>query len=287
MTDQLVSEALSPDFTRLGRGAAASASELGPLADLVGTWFTNNGVEAIAVPTTAPNGKESFRLIVRPYIEVLTITPIGAPVPNRGGPAGDMFINGLKYDLRVTDAVTTEPLHVENGMWLFLGEGQDPAVARLASVPHGDAVLAVGTAATIQGPPNIPDRSALPLTGPKPPLGYTDPYLRAGFGFDSSNFNAGLQEVVKSQNIVQTTTLSVATEGGGGISNIPFVNANAATTAFFCDYWIETVQSANGSQTMQLQYSQQTDIEFLPTFGGPPGSRIMWPHVNTATLVKQ
>jgi hypothetical protein len=286
MTQQLVSESLTPHFTRLGRDAATSADDLGPLADLVGKWLGSDGVELIAVPDMSGD-KESFRLILRPYIEVFTVSPIGAPVPNRGGPAGDMFINGVMYDIRITDAVTKEPLHLENGMWLYMGEGQEPAVARLASIPHGDAFVAVGDATTVEGPPTIVDRSALPVSGPETPFGYTDPYLSLGSGFDPSNFNSTLQATIKDQNIVQTTTLSVATENGGGISNIPFVDRNATATAFFCDFWIETVQAANGQRFQQLQYSQQTNIQFMPTFGGAPGSLIMWPHTNVATLVKQ
>lgn len=286
MTEQLVSEGLSPGFTRLGRSATTTASDLGPLADLVGRWFATDGVEAIAVPAMSGTS-ESFTLIVRPYIETLSVKPIGAPVPNRGGPAGDMYINGVMYEIRITDALTKEPLHLENGMWLYMGAGQDPAVARVASIPHGDAVLAVGTASTVPGPPTIEARSALPVSGPSTPFGYTDVYQLAGFGFQPSNFNAGLQAVIQQQDIVETTTLSVSTENGGGISNIPFVDRNAAATAFFCDFWIETVRSLNGTLFQQIQYSQQTNIEFLPTFGGPPGSLVMWPHTNTATLVKQ
>lgn len=286
MTEQLVSESLSPQFTRLGRDAATTVSDLGPLADLVGKWLGTDGQELIAVPEMSGD-KESFRLIFRPYIETLTVVPIGAPVPDRGGPAGDMFINGVMYDIRITDAVTKEPLHLENGMWLYMGEGRDPAVARLASIPHGDALVAVGGATTADGPPTIPDRSALPVSGPDTPLGYTDPYLDLGSGFDASNFNASLQATVKGQNIVRTTTLSVSTENGGGIANIPFVDRNATASAFFCDLWIETVQAANGQRFQQLQYSLQTNIAFIPAFGGTPGTLIMWPHTNVATLVKQ
>ena len=286
MTHQLVSESLSPGFTRLGRGAATTVSDLGPLADLVGTWFSNSGMEVMAVPTA--NGKAaSARIIIRPYIEILTVRAIGAPVPSRGGLAGDRFLNGVLYEIHITDAVTTEPLHVENGMWLYLGEGETPSVVRVASIPHGDAVLAVGEVHSHPGPPNIVDSSALPLSGPDTPPGYTDQYENAGFGFDPSNVNAGLQAVIKPQQIVQTTNLSVTTMNGGGITNIPFVDRNAKAAAFNCDYWIETVEKPNGRQFQQLQYSQQTDIVFLPTFGGPPGSLILWPHTNVATLLKQ
>jgi hypothetical protein len=91
--------------------------------------------------------------------------------------------------------------------------------------------------------------------------------------------------------VVKTTTLSVSTDNGGGILNIPFVDANANATRFACDYWIETIESTppgGGSpeRVQQLQYSQQTNIEFLPQFGNPD-QLIMWPHVNVNTLRKQ
>jgi hypothetical protein len=89
------------------------------LADLIGTWFGTHGWELIAVPH-----EESFHLIVRPYVEVVTFEALGAPVPNRGGPVPDLFIAGLLYQIRITDLQTNEPLHLENGMWLNLCESQ-------------------------------------------------------------------------------------------------------------------------------------------------------------------
>lgn len=283
MTEALVSEAVSPGFTRLGRPATTTVSDLGPLADLVGTWTGVSGLEVIAVPVGP-----SFKLIVRPYVEVLTVAPIGAPVPNRGGPAGDLFITGVVYETRISDAETAEPLHVENGMWLYM-EGEDPAIARLSSVPHGDSILALGSASMIDGPPPISDES--PLPDGQPPdvhLGYLDQYSTGGFGFDRNNYNAGIQKVIADQVIVATTTLDVSTANGGSIANIPFVNRHAATTRFSSVFWIETVRRApNGTLFQQLQYSQNTAIEFLPKAGAPPGGLIEWPHTNTATLIKQ
>jgi hypothetical protein len=97
-----------------------------------------------------------------------------------------------------------------------------------------------------------------------------------------------LQEAIAGLDIVQTITLSVSTQDGGGIVNIPFVDKNANATQFTCQYWIETVKDpSTGEDVQQLQYSQQTNIEFLPAFGGSPGQLIMWPHVNVNTLRKQ
>ena len=78
-------------------------------------WIGSQGWELIAVPEGNPGGPEGFTFIARPYVEVVSFTPIGAPVPNRGGPVGEMFITGLMYDMRITDLVTNEPLHLKTG----------------------------------------------------------------------------------------------------------------------------------------------------------------------------
>lgn len=289
--EAVVAESATPltaslGLTRLGRPAAQTVSGLGPLANLEGTWMGSHGWELIALPSGRSGGAEGFQLLIRPYIEVVTFAPLGAPVPDRGGPNGDLFLTGLEYSMRITDAETNSPLHLENGMWLLLD--QQGTVARMASIPHGDTLLAIGMSQTTAGAPTIPPLSTLPDAGPKMPLGYTDPYLNPPPGFSTANAHQVLEEAIQGQQIESTTTLSVSTANGGGLVNIPFVSANADATQFTCTYWIESVQDpATGQVFAQLQYSQQTDLRFLPTFGGPPGSLIMWPHVNVNTLVKQ
>ena len=93
-----------------------------------------------------------------------------------------MFIIGLMYDMRITDLVTNEPLHLETGMWLNLADVQggtppDQPIVRSASIPHGDSVLAVGTSSETVGPPDIQLTSAVPDAGPKAPNGYTDDWM--------------------------------------------------------------------------------------------------------------
>lgn len=284
MTELTAPDSTSVGLTRLGRDATASVDELGPLANLVGTWMGTHGWELIAVPTST-KGEEGFRLIARPYVEILTFSPLGAPIPDRGGPAGDAFLTGLFYDIRITDLETNEPLHFENGMWLYLAAAEQP-IYRLASIPHGDALLAAGTATTTDGGPAIPTITGAPDAG-KAPLGYSDVYLRAVDGFHPGAPNDVLQQAIAGQSIVRTTTLSLSTQNGGGVLNIPFVAKNANATAFQCTYWVETVRDPKtGQEVQQLQYSQQTNIEFMPKFGDP-GQLIMWPHVNVNTLRKQ
>ncbi|MGN6557054.1 MAG: heme-binding protein [Solirubrobacterales bacterium] len=283
MSELTAPDSTSVGITRLGRTATTTADELGPLADLVGTWM-GKGWELIAVP----QGETGFHLIVRPYVEVLTVEPIGAPVPNRG-PKEDMLISGLMYKTRITDRETHEPLHLENGMWLYLKNAkQEPVevpIVRQASIPHGDVLLALGTSSTGQAP-EIPTIKGAPEKEVGMNPGYLDPYIVPREGFDPSSPNQVLVEANKGLDIVATTTLLVSTEGEGGILNIPFVREHANATRFTCTYWLETVKGTKGEEVLQLQYSQQTNIEFLPKKDHEPGL-IMWPHINVNTLRKQ
>lgn len=276
----------SVGLTRLGTDAHSTASALGPLASLVGTWIGTGGWELMAVP----QGDKGFRLIVRPYVEVITFSALGAQVPDRGGPVPDLFVNGLMYSTRIADAETDEPLHLETGMWFYLGEDQPQAIARSASIPHGDSLLALGSHQTAAGPPPITSHTALPDAGPKTPFGYTDVYMSpfnfGGVDFVASDPQKVLTDVLATQDILETTTLSISTANSGGILNIPYVDKNARASAFDCVFWIEKVKDPTLGHTMQLQYSQITNIEFLPQFGNP-GQLITWLHVNVATLHKQ
>ena len=282
-------------FVRLSGSPQEVADSLGPLADLVGTWVGNHGWNLIAVPSYNQESKISgFQLLIRPYIETITFSSLGAKVPDRGGEVGTLMLTGVQYDLRITDAETNQPLHFENGMWLFLNQNPqpgtpEPTIYRHAVIPHGNSLAAFGNYTISEGAPQIPDINTVPEIGHPTQDGYLDPYIGPPIpGFDTSNPNKVLQQVISQQNILQTTTLNVSTQNnGGGIINIPFVTAHANATAFNGTFWIEKVES-EGTVFEQLQYSQQTNLEFLQVFGQPdPAKLIMWPHVNINTLVKQ
>ncbi len=292
---------LLPGFVRLSGSQAEVENQLGPLAALVGTWRGNAGWNLIAVPSQK-DGQPNFTLLIQNYSETITFTPIGAPVPNRGGQV-EQFITGLMYDLTVVDNTTEGILHLENGMWLNLSNIQPQpdgpvqplkqlpppefSIARQASIPHGDVVIALGNATTSTGKPNIPNIVATPpdLGHPKL-LGYLDPYKHNAFPqFDAHNPNSMLQAAIKNQNIGNVTTITVDTANkGGSIVNIPFIDQHVNPTRFVSTFWIEQVITDN-LNFMQLQYSQQADLNFLPKFNAP--GIIMWPHVNVNTLRKQ
>ncbi|MDB5086067.1 MAG: hypothetical protein JWR09_61 [Mucilaginibacter sp.] len=285
-------------FVRLSGSVAEVASKLGPLADLEGTWHGSDGWNMIAVPSQN-SGRPSFTLLVQNYYETITFTAIGAPVPNRGG-ATEQFITGLTYELTVIDKLTQGVLHVENGMWLNMADVQAqpdgpvkaaaPApftIARMSSIPHGDALMALGNATTPGGKFAIPDMNALPVDMGRPDLGYLDAYkiIQQFPQFSARNPNLMLQKAIANQTIGKVTTIHVDTQNqGGNISNIPFIHEHVNASRFMSTFWIEDV-TMDGINFKQLQYSQQADLDFLPKFGIP--GLIMWPHVNVNTLRKQ
>jgi len=69
----------------------------------------------------------------------------------------------------------------------------------------------------------------------------------------------------------------VTTENAGGVSNIPFLTTNANTQVVESVFAIERVQGPDGSEILQLQYSQTA----LLNFGG-----MSWPHVTVGTLIR-
>jgi hypothetical protein len=126
-------------------------------------------------------------------------------------------------------------------------------------------------------------------TAPASVPGLTDAVL--------NNPNLLLKNAIVGQNIINTTVLIVASDptllpapggplpahaaAGGGIADIDFLsggvatgfNANVLSTT--ATFWIETVQNADGTQFLQLQYTQRV----LLVFNG-----LVWPHVSVATL---
>jgi hypothetical protein len=293
-------EALLKGFVRLGGTPEEVASKLGPLADLEGTWTGNTGWNLIAVPSML-NGNPEFTLLIQQYSETITFTPITAPVPNRGGTT-QQFITGLLYELTINDLKYPNGiLHIENGMWLNMSDieaqpdgpviesnaPQPFTIARMSSIPHGDVVIALGNAVTSSAAPVFPAISAIPAPEGLPPVfGYTDPYSLNEFSaeFHTADVNSTLAATAATQTITQVTTITVDTENtGGSISNIPFVQQHVSPSRFQSTFWIENVVDGD-LNFLQLQYSQQADLNFIKKFNLP--GDILWPHVNVNTLRK-
>ncbi|POZ61951.1 heme-binding protein [Chromobacterium alticapitis] len=264
-------------------------NNLGPLAELPGTWV-GHGYNMIAVPDF--QNKQIFRLIVNATRETLSFSPIGGPIPNRGSKQDDILLYGLTYLQQVNDAATDEGIHTEPGLWLHVPPTSDPdapsTIVRQSTIPHGDSLLAQGQSSCEARAPVIAPVSTLPtpLPGHPPlPLGYTDPYLNGKFppGFDMQNPNQALVDVLNREidtglKIVSTINLPVSTKNVGAVVNIPFIVVNANAVEMDSIFWIETVQRPDGSQFLQLQYTQTV----LLVFDG-----IVWPHISVATLIKR
>jgi hypothetical protein len=278
-----------PLHFRASAPLAIHARHLGNLADLPGTWV-GKGFNLISLPDFH-DGKP-FRLQLNATVETLEFTPIGGKIPNRGSGQDDIFLFGVTYLQRVSDAKSNGALHIEPGLWLNVPGTTVPnkpaAIVRQGTIPHGDSLLATGPVIAPVPKPIFQPVDSTPTRNPAgPPLGddylapFANPTLPEGFKPEYvKNLNLALADAIKAQeeNVVSTVVLDISTANNGGILNIPFVTGNANATKLDAIFWIETVQLPDGSQFMQLQYTQTVILNFLG---------IDWPHISVATLVKQ
>jgi hypothetical protein len=278
--------------------------DFGNLTGLIGTW-SGSGFNMIAVP--APPEKnvpgKDFNLLVAPYSETLIVNALPATTPNRGLQT-IANLPTLQYATTIIDLEDNILMHAENGFWELLNDtvsnmGFD--IFRLASVPHGDALQAMGVSSVYEGPPKIDaDLSGLPV-GNLPAIdgrtsaGYTDDYIFPNPKypqFSASRPNHILvnylneQEQKHGRTVTKTVELKVSTQNNGGINSIASLTTNANPTQFDATFWLETVQDTGGNITQQLQYSQRTMIVF-PIKDNMPGQTIVWPHINVNSLTLQ
>lgn len=293
-----------PDF-RAASPAATRLRELGPLGDLQGHW-SGHGFNLIARPDF--QGGNDFFLELNHTDEELRFTAIGGRIPNRGSQADDIEIFGVHYLQQIRDHDTGGALHLEPGVWLNVmppSQPKEPAtLVRLATIPHGSAVLAQGTSLALKGPPVIGHANTTPFSvGSAEPDAATVNDLPE---YDLStlnkfrtpptpdqvtqdmvtNPNSVLALDIANQKITATTVLRISTGNdpaqgtGGGAQNIPFLQANANVSRVSATFWIETVQFPppnSDRQFLQLQYTQTVLLEFRGR---------TWPHVTVATLKK-
>jgi hypothetical protein len=133
--------------------------ELGPLAELAGTW-KGQGFNLIARPDF--HDKTDLYLQLNQTRETLQFTPIGSAIPNRGFGQDDIELFGLTYLQQIVDAGRDGALHIEPGIWvtqpntMFPDESVPPPqrlVARMGTIPHGNSLLAEGIATPFKGAP--------------------------------------------------------------------------------------------------------------------------------------
>jgi len=277
-----------------------AASLLGPLAGLAGKW-TGRGFNVIWRPNHTP-GQDRF-LELNVTSEQLEFTAISGQIPNRGLLQPDINMFGLTYLQQISDANLKAGLHIEPGLWVAVPKTSDPnvvpTVARLASIPHGTAILVQGTASTAAAGPAIPAASIKPFSigQPNHPIDFPEQTLTNHTSFRTSgagltgvtqamvdNPNSVLHTAIAGQHITATTTLHVTTFDtpvpGGGTANTAFLKGgahgpNAVTVSVDARFWLETVQGQPAEN--QLQYSQTVLLNF---------NTLSWPHVTVGTLRK-
>ena len=295
--------------------------DLGPLQKLPGRWVgEGTGWNLIALPF-AQEGPLDYRLLLNQYDEELNFTLVDKGVPNRGvtddrSTQTDQFVVTLDYEQVIKQvAVVDEPastvtgapgaaIHHEPGLFLnMLNEIPDGFdIARLATIPHGDAALALGKSSVVEGLATIPRVDSLPL-GVSHDLDnnrYLGPYKHfhdtpfvgtVGFpgfpGFDPVHPELLLDLANNGVNVTSTTVLELDTSNGtGGIKNIPFVVKQADAGSMKSTFWIqELAPDEEGNVALRLQYLQIVMLDFFPGRDGLPG-RIRWPHVSINTLTK-
>ncbi|WP_353860482.1 heme-binding protein [Azospirillum formosense] len=284
----------------------ATADRLGALRDLPGFW-EGTGFSLIARPDFSGNSPNGFFLELSELRETIEFTTIGSPVFNRGSLQDDIAIFGVTYLHRVTDGVTGGALHIEPGMWLNIPATTEPkadaSVARLATIPHGNAFTTVGFVqhAEFDRLPDIPPANTVPFDIDGQPLapGTKNPYPEYDLGTPSA-FRSGplpasiTQAIVDDPNQMLRDTLArqvdeqgmtlktitrliTSTASAGGIGNIPFITSNANTLSLESVFAIELVEDASGAEFLQLQYSQTALLNFRGK---------SFPHVTVGTLIK-
>lgn len=310
--------------------AAQGDPDLGPLRNLPGTWVsTGRGWNMIALPfAVSADAPLGYRLLLNQYDETLSFTVVDKGVPNRGidgtfTKQTDQSVVTLDYEQAIRQVAVTDrpesrvhgepglPIHHEPGLFLNMlnltgpggTEGAGPDIARLATIPHGDAVLALGTSSEVAGVVATPAVDGLPVGVPHDLASpYLEPYRHfhdapfhgnvppgtPGFpGFDPVEPHHLLALANQDVRVRTTTVLELDTTiGSGGIHNIPFVVAQANAASMRSTFWIQELEPQGGpNPTFRLQYLQVVILDFFPRVDGLPG-RIGWPHISINTLDK-
>lgn len=160
MSDIKAAQRRSVPAVRMSPESDTVAQQLGLLAELAGNWH-GHGFNLIARPDKVGGGPLFLEL--NQTDETLKIDPIASSVPNRGFAQQDIELFGLTYLQKISDTVTGGALHIEPGIWVTQPAITAPAespppggqiVARMGTIPHGNALLAQGSAIRVPSLPN-------------------------------------------------------------------------------------------------------------------------------------
>ncbi|MGB9183473.1 MAG: heme-binding protein [Solirubrobacteraceae bacterium] len=301
---------LSDEVPAAALAAVHPAGPLGPLAELPGTW-KGRGFNTIWRPHHG--GQDRF-LELNLTTETLAFTKINGPIPNRGLLMPDIDMFGITYMQQISETSSGAGLHIEPGIWVHVprtsNPSEPPTVVRMASIPHGTAILAQGTTQLLNGGhPHIPDNNIIPFFIGSPPPSNAD-FDSAELAFPELNLskntpfrlvspgvtqdmvrnpNSVLKSAIAAQTIRRRTFIQISTTHhpikGGGTANTAFLadasnppGGNANAVEVDATFWIETVEDPGHPDKLQLQYTQLVQLDF---------NGLRWPHVTVATLHKQ
>ncbi len=314
--------------------AAEDVRDLGPLQKLPGLWKNveeegsltdGRGWNLIALPF-AQDGHPPYRLLMNQYNEEIRFSFVDDMVPNRGiefPPATkDQFLVTLDYQQTIRQSAAEDyagtplagdkdlPIHHEPGLFLhMLNQRTDEIdVARLATVPHGNAATAIGKSRTYDGPPqNIEDASSFPEGAV--PAGvdidqavdeatevshYLNPYHKFTVAPFKGIFSAKtpfdtLRGALSLLDVKKTTELRMTTDNKeAGIVNIPFIERQADANLMRSVFYIMELNGEpgpDGKPPMALAYTQFIFLDFLNRRDGEDGL-IRWPHISINVMQK-
>jgi hypothetical protein len=240
---------------RYGADVVSTAANLGPLANLAGTWRGSGFSQMWRPDNTDPasHNPNNIRRFLQLNVtdETLTFSAIPNPIPNRGvGDQPDITIYGLHYLQSINDGDPAkfpnhgEALHIEPGLFLNIpasGKKADgtpvangnvlPAtIARLGTIPHGVSVLMQGLAPSplpTAGPPQIPDIYPIPeLPAFVPTLAATN----VGRGVQPANLGP---YTTTNPPFHQVNELTLSADVAGSQSNGPYDATTGVDPALF------------------------------------------------------
>lgn len=253
------------------------------------------------------NGQPGHFLQMNMTAETLSVTDItGSGIANRGFFQPDILLGGIAYLQEIKDTFDNSNQHFEPGVFNHVPATQDPSepttVVRMGSIPHGTTINMQGRAFEV-GAPQIDPVSIVPFQIGRPdrlvsfpeqdlslPTGARTP-LNQVPGLDQAhldNPNLFLTDALAGQTIERTVVIDITTTGGnppppsvgGGTANIAFLEGtasgpNSVVPLARSIFWIEQGSDRDGSELLQLQYTQMVLLDF----GG-----LSWPHVTVATM---
>jgi hypothetical protein len=323
---------MSVSEVRLAPPLADLEASLGLLKNLPAIW-TGKGFNLIWRPNFEPIGGVSSDHFLELNLthEITKFEFIGAPIPNRGLAQGDITLFGVHYLQQISDAITHGALHLEPGIWINIPTTTEPAaplenaVARLSTIPHGNALVAQGqaiatTAAPVFDPVNVnpfPIGGGAPIPFPEldlaTPSGFRSPLPHPAaidpvkFQAVVNNPNILLTDAIAEQTILNTTVVRIATDasipvtdtapvtmpnGEGGIENIAFLESLTGTPPPTGPP--HTLPNANTADMFATFWIEEVENPFgAGSFFQLQYSQtvylnfagLTWPHVSVATLV--